>query len=465
MELYPASPIVITLLLVCMARGPRWILMFIAFTLPFGMFAALSLPSVGGLSILAVNLSAAALLGIAGLILLAKFSQRIPIAITPAALALIIFTLYAIFSATVLVRLFSGEIMVFPLARGDTGTRVSVLFSWGKSWLAPSSSNISQTFYIVLACGFFISACHVLKKHGPQLGVKCMVIAASTNLVLGLLDLASLDEILSFVRTANYSLSNEASVNGIPRIIGGYSEAASFGSACSIFYAYFGSSFLHSGKWKDGLLALGNCLFAVLALSSTGLIAVSVVTLVLFYRLYRALPQRFSPNQIIGLAITLSAISLGVGAAMIFTDILDIFTRVVEDLILNKSQTSSGLERKAWALGGLQTFTATWGLGAGTGSIRSNGIVFVLLGSVGLPGTLAFVAFLWFAFSGYATSEHKATLSNSRMAALAALTTMMLTATVPDPGVPLILLAAIAVSARAHSPQTHRQTVIQTAHI
>jgi hypothetical protein len=160
------------------------------------------------------------------------------------------------------------------------------------------------------------------------------------------------------------------------------------------------------------------------------------------------IPKQIKTSQLLVSVSLLSVLAITIGAVLVFTNATDFMISVVDDLILNKSQSTSGLERKAWAMGGLEVFVDTWGLGAGTGSIRSNGLIFVLLGSVGLPGTLAFLLFLALSFGGRAAPGHEAILSNARMAALTILISMSLTATVPDPGVPLIFLAAIAVTAR-----------------
>jgi hypothetical protein len=448
MQFYLLTPVFAVILTVCLIGGLRWVVLVVAASLPFGRAAVIGLPTVAGLSLLAVNVAVLALVGGGCLILVSRLVRRRSVLIEPSTLALVLFAAYSIFSATVLVRLFEGETMVFSLARGVEGVKVSSMFSWGKVWLGPSNSNISQTFYVMLACGFFVIATHVLSRHGKELGTYCLVLAASLNLALGLMDLTALDPILSVVRTANYSLANEATVQGIPRVIGGYSEAASFGSASAMFFGFFASAYSYSGRLRDAVLALGNGVFALLALSSTGIIGIAVVCAVLTPRIVTRIPALIRRTRLIFGALFLGAMALSIAALLVFTPAPDQVTSVIQDLILNKSQSSSGLERTAWAMGGLEALRDTWGLGAGTGSLRSNGLAFVLLGSVGVIGTAAFTAFLWIAFSGRAAPGQAATLSNTRVATLALLVSMLTTATVPDPGVPLILLAAIAVSSK-----------------
>ena len=448
MQLYAISPVFFGILLLCTFGGLHRLLLFLCAMMPFGMLAVVGLPAIGGLSILAVNATAAALVAGGCLVLLSRLVRGQPIRIAPATLALLGFAAYAVFSATVLVRLFAGETMVFALSREAVGVRVSTEFAWAKVWLGPSSSNISQTFYVLLACGFFVVAAHVLRQKGVAFGARCLALAATVNVGLGLLDLAALDQLLATVRTASYSLANSASVHGIPRIIGGFSEAASFGSASAMFFGYFASTWLYSRKLSDGFLALGNGIFAVMALSSTGIIALAVVMVALTPRLITTMPKRLRRNSLFTGSVGLAGIAILVAVVLIFTDTAQTVTSIINNLIFDKSTSSSGQERAAWALGGLEALRDSWGLGVGTGSLRANGLLFVMLGSVGIAGTALFVTFLWLAFSGRADSSQQQVLSSTRTGALAVLVSMLLAATVPDPSIQLIFLAALATAAK-----------------
>ncbi|MDO5643458.1 MAG: hypothetical protein Q4G26_13875 [Paracoccus sp. (in: a-proteobacteria)] len=452
MEIYAITPVFALILLIAAAGGSRGLLILVAAMVPFGMLAVIGLPAVGGLSLLAVNMAAAALVGGRGLVLVSRIVARRPIHLDGASIALICFALYAVFSATVLVRLFAGEIMVFPLARDVAGTRVSTFFAWGKTWLGPSNANISQTFYVLLACAFFLAARDALRQWGPDFGARCMALAAGVNIALGLMDLMAMDALLDLVRTANYSLINAATVQGIPRVIGGYSEAAGFGAASALFFAFFAPGWLETGRGRDGLLALGNGAFALLALSSTGVIAMAVICALLLPRLIAPLRGGLGRGQMLGLALMLALGGLALAGLLILTPAPEMIASVIGDLIVNKSQSASGMERTAWAMGGLETLRDTWGLGAGTGSLRSNGLAFVLLGSMGVIGTGAFLAFLVLAFTGRPAPAHRVVMAQARLGAVAVLVTMLLAATIPDPGIPLVFLAAIALAARDPRP-------------
>ncbi len=465
MQIYPASFVFLAILALCATRGMHNVLLLAIAMMPFGMFAVVGLPSVGGLSLLAVNVTAAALVGLGCLALTSRLVRVGSVKIEPTTLPLVLFAAYAIFSTTVLVRLFEGETMVFALSRDAVGVKVSHFFSWGKVWLGPTSSNISQTFYVVLACGFFICATHVLNHRGAAFGARCLALAGTVNLVLGVLDLMQLDAALSVIRTASYALANEVSVQGMPRVIGGYSEAASFGSSSAMFFAYFASAYLHGRRAKDAAIALGNGIFTVLALSATGLIALAIIVCLLCVKAVSSIPGRIGRTDLLLGAYLIGFLAIGVAATLTLTEAPTMIASVVDRLIFQKSGSSSGMERTAWAIGGLEAMRDTWGLGAGAGSLRSNGLLFVLFGSVGVIGTTSFVLFLCLAFGGRAAQGQAAILSNTRIAALATMISMLLAATVPDPGAPLIFLAALAVSAknrRAEAIETETSTHFPT---
>lgn len=452
MELYLISPIFFVALIFFMIRGTDALLLMTVAMIPFGMLAVISLPSLGGLSLLAANLAAAGLVFNGMLLLLTRLLRGQIVQIEPATIALGLFALYAAFSATILVRLFENETMVFSLARGVQGVRVSTEFVWGKVWLGPTSANISQTFYIVLSFLFFVAATEVLQRRGAVFGERCLVVAAVVNLVLGTLDALGLDPLLALIRTANYTLMNSASVGGIPRIIGGFPEASSFGGTTTLFFAYFGSAYLGSGRLRDAMLALASGGFAMFSLSSTGLAALGFVSLLLLARLVGGVGSAVSRAALLTWTAVLTAVAFSIGYLLAFTEIPDLVIRIIDGLIINKSDSSSGAERSAWALGGLEAFRDSYGLGVGAGSLRSNGIIFVLLGSVGVVGTACYFAFVWLAFGPTTQGADRAILANARTAAMAVLVAQLLSATVPDPGVQLVFLAALACAAKRPSP-------------
>lgn len=457
MVLFPASFVILVFWFIAVLRSGSGAYLMALAMLPFGMFAVVQLPSLGGLSITAATLFAAMAAGIATS---GAFFKRNPgpLRFNPASLALGLFCIYSVFSALVLVRYFQGSFLVFPVARGATGIRIDPSFPSVMAPLTPSNANLSQTFYIVIAFAFFVAFCGWLRRTGPVAGERLFAIAAGLNVVLGILNIAQVDVVLSWVQTATYSLHDQQTMAGLRRAIGGFPEPAPFGSASAVFFAYFASAWAHSQRRRDFLLALFNAVFVILSYSTTGFAALMVVFLVfalrLFFGIHARTERRRTTFRIAGYFFVLA-----VGTTILaLTPLLGIFIDLLDRLFLSKLDSLSGQERSAWTEAGMNAFFSTWGLGGGTGSLRSNGMVPVLLGSVGLPGTIAFAAFLWLTIGRSARAISDPVLHRiyvgAQVAALAQLTGMMLSMTVPDPTLVLIVCCALAAIARETAMRT-----------
>ncbi|MCE6967560.1 hypothetical protein [Cereibacter sphaeroides] len=447
MIFYPLSLAVLAIWLVLILRRLDDGFVLAIALLPFGMFAALALPALGGLSIIASSL-VAALTG--GLVIVASLLGRGAPVLTASTLVLGFYAAYAAFSAVVLVRLFAGQFEVFTLARSMKGVQINPFFSSVPVPLRPGSSNISQSFYILLSFLVFLTFKDSLRRRGIAWGDRALVMAGTLNIVLALMDMARLDPILAQVRTATYALANEQTMGGFARVIGGYSEPSAFGGASAAFFAYFTAAFIGRRRGRDLALGAGNGLCTIAALSATGLFAMGVVGLMI---LMGALPSILRPQQrlvVIGSVVGICLFLAGTCLLLTFTPLPDLAASLFERIFLAKADSSSGIERKAWALSGFAAFRETWGLGAGAGSLRSNGLVAVLLGSVGLPGTLALATFLWLAVGRSWRGAEAGTFQAARAGVVALLAGAALSGTSPDPGLLMITFCAIACAIREH---------------
>lgn len=452
MVLFPSSFVILAIWFVAVLRSSGGGYALTVAMLPFGMFAVIQLPSLGGLSITATTLFAALAAGGAGLGVLFRLGRGSLPGFSPAALVLGIFAVYAAFSAVVLARFFQGSFLVFPLARGASGVRIDPNFPSVMAPLWPSSANLSQSFYIIIAFVFFVAFCGWLRRAEPTAGERMLAFAAGLNVVLAFLHLAALDEILVWVQTATYSLHDQQTMGGLRRIIGGFPEPAPFGAASAAFFAYFASAWVYSHRMRDFWLAFFNGGFAILSYSSTGFAALAVVFAVFAIRFLAGIhrkTERRATTLAVAAIFTVAAVTVTI---VVMTPLLATFIDLLDRLFLSKLDSLSGQERTAWAEAGFQAFLNTWGLGAGAGSLRSNGLIPVMLGSVGLPGTLAFFAFLWLTIgrSSRQISDPvcRRVYVSARVAAFAQLTALMLSATVPDPSLLLIICCALASVAR-----------------
>lgn len=447
MAFFPASAVFLLIWIARVIRSPDNGVVVAIATLPFGMFAAVK---VAGLSLLVTDLLAS--LTMAALVLAwVRAGAHVERGVLTAANAFLgFYAVYALISATILVRLFAGEFLVFPMNVSATGIAVSIFFQSTMQPLAPGMSNVAQAGYILLSFGFFVAAAAVFFRRSPALGERGLAIAAGLNILLGVLDLMALDTLLSVIRTADYSLLNQHSFNGFPRVIGGFSEASAFGATSAAFFAYFTMAFLIHRRGAHGALALGNLLCALTSLSSSGFVAVAVAGVVILAHmpvyLGRGMSRGFAHGFVIVVSLCLAAVCL----LFLLPGVTKSASNVLDWLIFSKASSESGIERSAWARAGFQAFVETGGLGAGAGSLRANGLAAVLLGSVGLPGTLSFAVFFLLAISGgrrITDPADRRVFHAARATALTLLAALMLSATTPNPT--LFLMAVTAMSAAA----------------
>lgn len=458
MTIFPAAAAFLAGWLLLSLRNASFGVLAVMAALPFGMFAAIR---AGGSSLLMAHLLV--LLTIC-LLLLRALAERAPARpLPPAAVWMIIFTGYTVFSAFVLVRLFQGSFMVFPNDVAAGGAPVSPHFRSGMVPLRPTGSNMAQAVYALLNCGFFLAVLSVARRHGPAFAERGMAWAAAVNILLGLLDFLSLDGLLALVRTADYALNNTQQMAGFARIIGGFAESSAFGAASAGFFAYFGMSALTGGRRRDAFLAAGSLACAALALSSTAILSLAAAILVILLHLRLILGGLLARSFGQMLVVAGASAVLVLCLLILLTPVLDMASGLLDRLVFSKGQSLSGLERGAWSASGFSAFVQTWGLGAGAGSLRSNGYAAVLLGSLGLPGAIAFCALLFHSAGrppgpGPRNAEAVRIFFAARAGAATLLAAMLASATAPDPGLALAGLCALATAAReAALPVTARQ--------
>ncbi|WP_306111930.1 hypothetical protein, partial [Roseovarius sp. MMSF_3448] len=333
---------------------------FVIAVLPFGMFAAIS---VAGLSLLLAHFLA--MLTMVALVVrwITTRTSGTSVLLPIDGRYLVFFAAYALFSALVLVRLFAGDFLVFPMNLNAGTTQVSIFFPSSVWLLRPSNANISQAFYILLSCGFFIAAISASKRFGRQIIELGLVIATSINIFLGILDFLAMDNLLAIIRTADYSLANQQQMAGIARVIGGFSEPASFATTSAALTAYFAMSALIGRKTRDVVLAVGNLICTVFAFSSTGTVAlVCAFVLILLHGrgfLTNTLSRTFAHMLVILAATVVFAVCM----ILLLTPAPDLIADMVEHQILEKRNSMSGIERRAWAYSAFAAFWETWGLG------------------------------------------------------------------------------------------------------
>jgi len=430
--------------------------------LPFGMGAVMI---VGGLSILAVSATCALLV----IVTLAKVLQTNPARLfqisTPGAV-LLLFAFYALFSLLVPLQIFEGTFLVFPLSRGDGGYRVSEDFTSTVSYLSFGSSNIAQLVYIALSVAIFCTVRYITTEKSVQNIHHSIVMAAAINILLGLINFIGLDTILVPVKTATYALLDDHYMMGYRRVIGGFSEASAYSGFSVTIAAYLLVYGVTEKSIVEIVFGLVQSILVFLTFSTTGYLG--LVALAIFgigYFVWNSVQAGHSKAESIALNIfVLFSIATFI-TVLVVPSLNSLLIDTIDSLFLSKADSQSGLERKAWADYSIAAFQQSYWLGAGVGSIRSNGLFHSIIGSMGIPGILIYLWFLKSIFDDfrfYLKTKTHDTYTGIVFAVSAALIVQLamrgVSQTTPDPGVMFMILAGILSGLSRKLPVKNRET-------
>ncbi|PIE06990.1 MAG: hypothetical protein CSA74_09425 [Rhodobacterales bacterium] len=451
MQFVASTPIAIAAILLLLALGPRrgaWV--FFAL-LPFGAAAAFNLPALGGASIITADLAALAMVVLILLTPGAGSSMFGTMRPWQPGFFLTLVILVSAFSAIFAPRVFAGLTEVFSIARDESHALIV------KSPLGPSSGNITQLFRLILGYLTFIGFATAFRRT-PQARslVVAMIVATSVHFAMGWIDVitfaAGADQLLDFIRTANYTIRVTDTMAGFKRMIGGFPEASSFGFFSLGLFGFWLQYWLIRPRSRAAPWMLAMASVAVLrSTSSSAYLALIVFlfgfALFNFFRFLRPEAERRSVAVAVTGALLLWVAAAGVTAGY---QMAEPVTAFFDDILFDKMESDSGVERMSWNTQALTNFTDTWWLGAGLGSVRASNWVISCLGSIGLPGTLLFIAFLT-AFllapageAGRASSERAASIRGAKAGVLAMLSSAVLTHSTPDLGLFVFALAGAA---------------------
>ena len=447
MEFIPVGLIFILIWLLTSTNGITSALTGIVALMPFGMLAAVNLPAVGGLSLTVCNIS----VGLLVVWITAKnirsreyFMSRVNLSVED--IALLFLAIYAVFSATINVRIFQGDIDVFSLGRGVERSGKGAIGMLNA--LEPRASNISQPFYFLLSVSFFYIVLSAIRNYGLRWVHHALILTASLHILLSLLDFLSLDNLLSYIRTANYALLAHHEVHGFSRIIGGFAEPSAFGTFSSVLLAYFALHSFGSCSRISIILSLLLSLCVIISFSSSAYFGTFFILLFLAWVVLKF----FFAGASIHLSVINISWFIGLFLAVFLIKNFALIEQVINTLIFDKASSNSGQERGLWSLYGFKTFVDTYGLGAGVGSILSNGWAGVYLGSMGIMGTIEATIFWYRVLVHSADKElipqYSHIYTASKAAVLCAISMKFATATTPNPGLLLMFFAAIIISCR-----------------
>ncbi len=355
-------------------------------SLAFGCTSIASIPALGSASPLIYTMFALLLIG--NVALRSNLPHELTLVFRQHVSATIVCALavWALASAIILPRLFGGETSAFIPVNGDIREFA----------LAPTAGNITQTAYLIAGVLAFLSLRILMNQRGSlkivRSGFFAYVIA---NVTLGVIDLAGkvsgLGDLLLPIRTADYALLNEVEATGFWRIVGGCSEASTYAMSCLGCVAF---TFVYWRKSGSALaFALTAALLLLLVFSTSSTAYVGLAFLAFFAAMSigsTLLSAKAKVQDLLLFAMLLALIATALGIYLYSAKLYDPFVDLIQAMIFEKAESSSGQERSYWNYISLQSFLDTYGFGIGMGSSRSSSWLVSVISQLGLLGTLLF---------------------------------------------------------------------------
>jgi len=437
-------------------RGVSSAVRFTLLMIPLGATSVIELPD-SGMSLIALQVTAALTTGFAFLFSYGGQRQTSSSGLRTSVVLMGTLCVYGAISAFFFPRLFYDKVLVVPYAGTYDGQRVSEAFSTTIVPLAPVSSNISQPAYLAASFGFYMVLLWIGRIRGAKLLSDAILMAAVVNIAFGVLDYFRLDMFLEYFRTADYAIFTDTGIMGADRLIGGFPEPAAFGATSITFAAYGLSRFIDRNDRVACAIGLISALFGMLALSTTAIFGAAIMIIWLFARIAQDVYYGSNGKRGAMILLASSIVSGFLIVGLSFTPFPDYVMEMLNTLVFSKADSSSGLERGFWAASGFKVFFETYGLGAGLGSVRSNGLLPVILANVGLIGLVLFLGFLWAVFlkklpkvlpASSPAVEAKSLFRAASAGAFVNLAMAAVSGVLVDPGITFFTFAAIAVIAR-----------------
>ena len=431
-----------------------WVLIFIGLFAPaqFMLYLFFAAETFGGLSLLPPSAAGNVPVGtVCAAVLIAKsfvgrrrLSAFLNYAFDFRKLGLLtMFSLYMVVTAFLYPRLFAGSVKLYSLnAAGNI------------SFLAPSSANITQPIYMLISIGmvFVFAYCgqnYMFRNnflYASLFGAALLLGSGIIDMILG--DAGREDLLLPF-HNATYTLLDSVSIAGQKRVVGFMPEASSFGAACCSYLSFLAFNRQayqgHLRKFGVPIVAIGLLIMIYLSTSSSAYIGLSVLTFVLVIKSIFAMVsvKTFTAAHVQKLLLIIGS---AVASLVVFTCLSHAFLMhlqlLLDEVLLDKTSSSSYVERNSWTQAGVAAFWATHGVGVGVGSVRTSNWFVNFAASTGFIGLFLFGLFalkMLLPSNAYSdkASQHFAT--GLKLALIPEFAVSELVGTTPDPGTTMML--------------------------
>lgn len=351
-------------------------------------------------------------------------------------------------------RLLEGTTYIIPLGVSDYPSTGGVVP------LGPVSSNLTQAIYIAADLMCFIMIVTIgASRQGFSAIITGLIAYAFVNVGFALLDIVTYatgtQELLQFMRNAQYTLHESATVNGMKRIVGSWPEASAFAGTSLGAFGFTATLWLCGRKplWT-GPIALASLVLIVASTSTTGLVAAPVCLAIIYVTAVIRCGVHPGARHS-SAAVLLVPVVIGVGVSFIVLNhaLYNDLWAYLDLAVFSKSGSSSAMERASWNAAGWQNFIDSWGLGVGLGTARTSSFALALLSNVGVLGTAFFLAFVTLTLR-WGGGTPRTFASDARMAARVGCLCLLVGSLVAGPTVDLgllfFVLAGLAVAEPEH---------------
>ncbi len=354
----------------------------------------------------------------------------------------LLFLLYSFLVTFFAPRFFADQIQVVWSARDALGSKYA-------RPLAPGAGNITQTLYAVAGAICFFSSMKIFEKGRLQSVYQLIFIVTGANIIISIADFvgyyAGMKDILSFIRNGNYVLLTNVEFAGIKRMTGSFTEASFFATYNLVLLALNFSLFTDGIHRKiSGFFALTAFFMIVLSVSTTGYVGLAVYLLWMFGSHLLSLLKRGEAGAFLSFSTVFLFCGIALSTLLYF---INLKTGILDQLIFDKMDSQSGIERSFWNRTAWNSFLDSYGLGIGFGSTRASSFLLVLLSNTGLAGTILYFLFITKATrlpSAELPGKHETTIVRAcRKGVVANLIGALLSSTVFDLGFTIYLIAGI----------------------
>jgi hypothetical protein len=304
--------------------------------------------------------------------------------------------LYASLSAVAFPRVLHDSTLVFAIDRTDSSTGEAVLQP-----LAPVSGNLSQSLYLFGEFALYVGMSILMRKRNAgRFFANAMLFLAMLNIGAAILDLTSSAiglDVLSEIKTAQYAIIDGAEVGGMARITGTFSEASAFSSFALPLFAFSVNLWLLGYRKRiSGPVALLTIAFLAASTSSTAYLGLLVYLCTFLLGRSGAVASGSGRRKLRMAAVFVLLIVLTIGILIaIDSPIIQLASNLIDETLLQKLDSDSGVERSAWNTQAFTNLLETDGLGVGLGSARASSFLALALSNLGIVGATLFGLFCY----------------------------------------------------------------------